>query len=304
MNGTIHVESEYGRGSVFSFKLPQKVVDKTPSMSVKDPSGVLAIGLFQNIYLSDGFTWDAAKLGVSVMNLALDADLPVACETFRKRNPSRKLFVFIEQELLTEEKKEYFRKNPDICAVVVAGFFDRVESDLSNLLVVKKPLSAMNVAMILNHEKVHYTVTEEHADEISFTAPEAKVLIVDDNSVNLTVTEGLIEPLKMKTEAALSGKEAIRKIEETHFDLILMDHMMPEMDGVEAMKKIKHAASDLGKSIIIIALTANAVSGAREMFIKEGFDGFIAKPINIADFERVMLRELPEFNTGKGGDRA
>ena len=71
-----------------------------------------------------------------------------------------------------------------------------------------------------------------------------------------------------------------------------MDHMMPEMDGVEAMKQIKAASSDLGRDIIVVALTANAVSGAREMFIKEGFDGFIAKPINTSDFERVMTRVL------------
>ena len=290
MNGTIHVESEYGRGSVFSFKLPQKVVDKTPSMSVKNPSGVLAIGLFQNIYLSDGFTWDAAKLGVSVMNLALDADLPVACETFRKRNPDRKLFVFIEQELLTEEKKEYFRKNPDICAVVVAGFFDRVESDISNLLIVKKPLSAMNLAMILNHEKVHFASSEERADEITFTAPDAKVLIVDDNSVNLTVSEGLLEPLKMKTEAALSGKEAIRKIEETHFDLILMDHMMPEMDGVETTRIIRRMYPDYD-NVPIIALTANAVNGVKEMFLSEGMNDFVAKPIEL----RVLVSKIRQW---------
>ena len=290
MNGTIHVESEYGRGSVFSFKLPQKVVDKTPSMSVKDPSGVLAIGLFENIYLSDGFTWDAAKLGVSVMNLALDADLPMACDTFRKRNPGRKLFVFIEQELLTEEKKTYFRNNPDICAVVVAGFFDKIESDISNLLVVKKPLSAMNMAMILNHEKVRYSVTQEHADEISFTAPEAKVLIVDDNSVNLTVSEGLLEPLKMKTSTAISGKEAIRKIEETHFDLILMDHMMPEMDGVETTRIIRRMYPDYD-NVPIIALTANAVNGVKEMFLSEGMNDFVAKPIEL----RVLVSKIRQW---------
>ena len=290
MNGTIHVESEYGRGSVFSFKLPQKVVDKTPSMSVKDPSGVLAIGLFENIYLSDGFTWDAAKLGVSVMNLALDADLPMACDTFRKRNPGRKLFVFVEQELLNEEKKAYFRNNPDICAVVVAGFFDKIESDLSNLLVVKKPISAMNMAMILNHEKVHYTVTEEHADEVSFTAPDAKVLIVDDNSVNLTVSEGLLEPLKMKTSTAISGKEAIRKIEETHFDLILMDHMMPEMDGVETTRIIRRMYPDYD-NVPIIALTANAVNGVKEMFLSEGMNDFVAKPIEL----RVLVSKIRQW---------
>jgi ligand-binding sensor protein/CheY-like chemotaxis protein/HPt (histidine-containing phosphotransfer) domain-containing protein len=300
MNGTIHVESEYGRGSVFSFKLPQKVVDKTPSMSVKNPSGVLAIGLFENIYLSDGFTWDAAKLGVSVMNLALDADLPMACDTFRKRNPGRKLFVFIEQELLTEEKKAYFRNNPDICAVAVVGFFDRIESDLSNLLVVKKPLSAMNMAMILNHEKVNYTVTEEHADEVTFTAPDAKVLIVDDNSVNLTVSEGLLEPLKMKTETAISGKEAIRKIEETHFDLILMDHMMPEMDGVETTRIIRRMYPDYD-NVPIIALTANAVNGVKEMFLSEGMNDFVAKPIELRVLVSKIRQWLPPGLIVKGG---
>jgi CheY-like chemotaxis protein len=69
--------------------------------------------------------------------------------------------------------------------------------------------------------------------------------------------------------------------------------MMPEMDGVEAMKLLKAAASEYGRTIPVVALTANAVSGAREMFIREGFDGFIAKPINTSDFERVMLHVLP-----------
>lgn len=78
---------------------------------------------------------------------------------------------------------------------------------------------------------------------------------------------------------------------------------MPEMDGVEAMKKIKAVAVDTHKEAVVVALTANAVSGAREMFINEGFDGFIAKPINIADFERVVQRVLPEANV-RGGNKA
>ena len=73
-----------------------------------------------------------------------------------------------------------------------------------------------------------------------------------------------------------------------------MDHMMPEMDGVEAMKRIRQVADESGRKPIIIALTANALSGAREMFMKEGFDGFIAKPIDIGEFEHVMKRVLPE----------
>ena len=290
MDGTIHVESEYGKGSVFSFKLPQKVIDDSPSMKVDNPSGAVAIGLFQNNYLSDGFAWDAAKLGVSVVNLALDADLSAACETLQKRDTSRKLFVFIEQELFTESLKEFFRTHQSVTAVVVAGFFSKVDADLPNLLVVKKPLSAMNMAMILNHRKVIVTGPADKEDEILFTAPEANVLIVDDNSVNLTVAEGLLEPLRMKTTTALSGKEAIRRIEETHFDLILMDHMMPEMDGVETTRIIRRMYPDY-KNVPIVALTANAVGGVREMFLAEGMNDFVAKPIEL----RVLISKVKQW---------
>ena len=126
-----------------------------------------------------------------------------------------------------------------------------------------------------------------------------KALVVDDEPMNLVVATSLFREYEMILDTADSGKEAVRKFKDNDYDLIFMDHMMPEMDGVEAMKKIREAASDLGKTAIVVALTANAVSGAREMFIREGFDGFIAKPINIADFERVMLRVLPESMTGR-----
>ena len=106
----------------------------------------------------------------------------------------------------------------------------------------------------------------------------------------------------MIIDTAGSGREAIKKFRSEEYDVVFMDHMMPEMDGVEAMKQIKAAAADLDRKVKIVALTANAVSGAREMFIQEGFDGFIAKPINTADFERVMLRVLPESVKGRGGE--
>ena len=120
-----------------------------------------------------------------------------------------------------------------------------------------------------------------------------KALIVDDEPMNLVVATSLFREYDMIIETAPSGREAIKKYRDNDYDVIFMDHMMPEMDGVEAMKQIKARASDLDREVIVIALTANAVSGAREMFIREGFDGFIAKPINTADFERTMLKILP-----------
>ena len=105
----------------------------------------------------------------------------------------------------------------------------------------------------------------------------------------------------MDIDTASGGREAIRKFRSQDYDVIFMDHMMPEMDGVEAMREIRKTASGHKKEVIIIALTANVVSGAKEMFIREGFDGFIAKPINLADFERVMLRELRGPANGRKG---
>jgi CheY-like chemotaxis protein len=128
--------------------------------------------------------------------------------------------------------------------------------------------------------------------------------VVDDEPMNLVVASCLFRDYEMVVDTADSGKDAIRKFRDNDYDIVFMDHMMPEMDGVEAMKRIKEAAGDMGKTAAIVALTANAVSGAREMFIKVGFDGFIAKPINTADFERVMLRVLNGEGAGRGGDRS
>ena len=130
-----------------------------------------------------------------------------------------------------------------------------------------------------------------------------KALIVDDEPMNLVVASSLFREYGMIIDTAGSGKESIKKYRADDYDIIFMDHMMPEMDGVEAMKQIKDAARDLGRSAAVVALTANAVSGAREMFIQEGFDGFIAKPINISDFERVVSRVLSGGNAGRGGEK-
>ena len=121
--------------------------------------------------------------------------------------------------------------------------------------------------------------------------------------MNLVVATSLFREYRMVVDTAGSGAEAIKKYRDNDYDIVFMDHMMPEMDGVEAMKQIKALGRDLKKDAIVVALTANAVSGAREMFIKEGFDGFIAKPINISDFERVALRVLSGKVADRGGEK-
>jgi len=126
----------------------------------------------------------------------------------------------------------------------------------------------------------------------SLSAPDAKVLVVDDNEFNIKVAEGLISLFKISVHKAYSGKEAIDMVQKNDYDIVFMDHMMPEMDGVEATGIIRKLGGNY-KHLPIIALTANAVQGAREMFLSNGFDGFISKPIDIQELYRILKEWLP-----------
>lgn len=130
-------------------------------------------------------------------------------------------------------------------------------------------------------------------DLISFTAPEAKVLVVDDNEVNLLVAQGYLAKYKCSVETCMNGAEAIKKAECENFDIIFMDHMMPVMDGEEATKIIRDEEKKGGAQNCIIALTANAVDGAREKFLASGFDDFLSKPIEAQKLDHIMRTRLP-----------
>ena len=146
------------------------------------------------------------------------------------------------------------------------------------------------MAGIFHGEDVYSGFSQIEADDFDFTAPEAEILVVDDNSVNLTVVQGLLNPLDMKIETALSGKEAVNMITNKKYDIIFMDHMMPEMDGVETTRVIRRMLGENGQ-VPIIALTANAVDGTRELFINEGMDDFVTKPIEL----RIIISKLKKW---------
>jgi CheY-like chemotaxis protein len=123
---------------------------------------------------------------------------------------------------------------------------------------------------------------------VRFTAPNARILIVDDMPTNLSVAKGLLSLYKVQIDTATGGKEAIALVEQNRYDLVFMDHMMPEMDGVEAVKIIRTLPGNVGAHIPVIALTANAVSGMKEMSPDKGFDDYLAKPIEISKLDKIM----------------
>ncbi|MDR0466474.1 MAG: response regulator [Deltaproteobacteria bacterium] len=127
---------------------------------------------------------------------------------------------------------------------------------------------------------------------ITFTAPEAAVLLVDDISINLMVAEGLLAPYKMRVFTCLDGRAAVALVQEHSFDLVFMDHMMPEMDGIEATRAIR-ALGGAFADLPVVALTANVVSGMREVFLENGMSDLLAKPIETTRLDALLRKWIP-----------
>lgn len=127
----------------------------------------------------------------------------------------------------------------------------------------------------------------------TFTAPNARVLVVDDADVNLLVFANLLKKTKIKIDTASSGLEMLQMVRMNHYNMIFLDHRMPGMDGIEAFHNMKKMTDGLNYNTPVVALTANAVLGARQLYIDEGFSDYISKPVDTVRLEQVLLEYLP-----------
>lgn len=160
------------------------------------------------------------------------------------------------------------------------------------VLLPQKVADSTKIGVFVQGENI--SRTEEKIFQPAFSAPEAKVLAVDDNVVNLKVLKGLLGIYGIQAETALSGLECLEILKAETYDLILMDYMMPGMDGIETLHLIRNLENESAKTVPVVAVTADAVKGAREMFLAEGFQEYIAKPINRKHIESVLLKNLSQ----------
>ena len=142
-------------------------------------------------------------------------------------------------------------------------------------------------------EKYAYSREKHKKYRTTFVAPNARILVVDDNAMNISVVEGLLKSTQIQVDKASGGLEALEKCENTYYDLILMDHMMPNIDGIETLHRLK-AIDGPNVDTPVIVLTANAVAGAKEMYENEGFIDYMSKPIQGKPLEEKILQYLPE----------
>ncbi|MBO5293324.1 MAG: response regulator [Lachnospiraceae bacterium] len=296
MGGFVSVKSVPEKGSELQVVIPQKVFDEHPIISVRDSEKIYIasyIDMEKYDYMSvrEGYQnmiqHMVEQLGLSYRSCQNLAEL--------KRRIEKENFthVFISWEEYCEDQ-QYFEELSYRFKVILVHDRESEECTAGAMFHIYKPFYVLSIASVLNGENVVQSMDGSHYQNRRFVAPQASVLVVDDNVMNLRVVEGLLRPYRIKVFVAGSGREALQKIESMEFDFVFMDHMMPEMDGVETLHRIRKKPGRYFQEVPVIALTANAIGGAREMFLSEGFADFVAKPIEISVLERVLRRHIPE----------
>ncbi len=173
----------------------------------------------------------------------------------------------------------------------------RVESEYGkgSTFFVSIPQEVVSFGPVGNLESAyHNEVSSRKKYHEAFHAPEARILVVDDNTMNLAVVKGLLKRTEIVIDTATSGMECLRMTRGSKYHLIFMDHMMPEMDGIQTFHHLREEKDNPNSDTKVIALTANAIAGSREEYLREGFIDYISKPVDAAELEIVLMSYLPE----------
>lgn len=180
------------------------------------------------------------------------------------------------------------------------------EYGVGSTFTISLPQGIMSDSPIGNFQEKYQSMMKKnmHHYQESFVAPDARILVVDDTSMNLLVISQLLKKTRMQVDTCLSGKECLYMIQKEHYDVILLDHMMPGMDGIETFRAFKDMYNHKCQDTPVIALTANAIVGVREMYMREGFTDYLSKPVEAGELENMIRKYIPsdkiQIVTGKG----
>ena len=296
MGGFITVKSELDKGSEFRVVIPQKIYDETPIVDVQEKTEISAA-----VYINmEQFNYGSVRDEYGNIIQHMVEQLEVKCHVCRnlaelKRWQKRENYNQIFISLLEYQEDPIYFDNlaRTINVHMIIDHYDDSKVQNKNISKIYKPFFILSIVTALKNslsdEKNKRVDLENH----QLFAPDAHILVVDDNRMNIRVVEGLMREFGVKVSYALSGQEGIDMLQSKQYDLVLLDHMMPGMDGVETFHHIRRKQELYFKEIPIIALTANAIAGAREMFIKEGFTDFISKPVESSVLQRTLKRHIP-----------
>ena len=292
MGGFLSIESEPGKGTTVRASIPQKVEDPAPCYSVVENEECLIAGFLGFMNMGDPRVREfyIRMIAHIVTGLGVTFQRVQSIEELQKIIGAYKItHLFVGPGEYNEYKEYIDSLASDVKVAVIADKGSNLRAEYG-ITVIPKPFYGIQIANFLSNFRLE---SEVHAGD-RMVCPGLRALVVDDEPMNLLVARGIFESYKMKVVTVTSGQEAIDICQKKDCDIVFMDHMMPGMDGVEAMKRIRSVSQKKSKDLCIVALTANAISSAKEMFLSEGFDGFVPKPIEIMELERVLRHVLPK----------
>ena len=290
MGGNMVIKSKEGKSSHIRVTLPQRVINSRPSMTLAGSDKYKIICYFNmEKYSRPEIGQYYQKLIDRVKNsFTLDIKQVHSLANVKESFDENVITHVIVSRWEYEMDPYYFDELAKKVFVVVLAEPNFCVPEGSRIIHVKKPLFIYHVIDVLKETSPGMTRQEIEGANIELEG--MKALVVDDDSMNISVAKGMLEAYGVNVHSALSGELAVEKCMIEDYDIIFMDIMMPKMDGIECMNRIRMIRKNSTVNIPIIAVTANAVSGAREKFIKEGFDDFIPKPIEMSVLSRVLKK--------------
>jgi len=313
MGGDISMESEYGKGSVFTAVIPQGIESEAPFAAVEEPEKKKVLVYERRINYAKSVCWTLENMSVPYIMVTDNDDF--ASALYREE-----WFYIFSGYGLYENIKPFMErpdtafcggKKPPLALMIEWG----TEAYIPDVRFVSIPVQSLSISNVLNGKADNKGYIKS-SGIIRFTFPSARLLVVDDIATNLKVVEGLLAPYRATVDTCLNGLQAVELVkraasENLEYDIVFMDHMMPEMDGIETTAVIRAwekeqqdengagfsagetKGDNMRRQIPIVALTANAVVGMREMFFKNGFNDFLSKPIDVSKLDEMLDRWIP-----------
>ncbi len=293
MGGIISVKSIYGEGTEFRVTIPQKVSVNNPIAYFEKRDYISVLYYEKEKKDTPDFIRDTYKKNFDIVIKRHKARKYI-CENIRdvKREVriSEYSHIIIGQEEYLEDKAYFDEISKTHKVFVLIERADRIQT-CETIRNIYKPLAVYQFVRIINGKEKETAVK---TPEVSFTAPKAKILVVDDNEVNLLVARGFMKRYGINIEMATRGIDAVEMVKKKKYDIIFMDHLMPGMDGIETAEEIRKIDNDYAKFIPVVALTANVAEDVKKMFMDKGFRGFMTKPIQSDVLSNILLKNLSE----------
>lgn len=286
MGGSIGVKSEYGKGSEFYFTIHQRITDNRKAAALPEGKEAVVIGRLRNERANE-----LLKELAGMLHLNFENDIMSVAET--------KAPVFCFTDVYGGFSQAEAQRLQELSATV-CGMVDPMAEAVfpEGMPVMNKPLYSDNFCRFIENRQKE---AEPKAEELYFT--DKRVLVVDDNELNRMIAVEMLKPTGLEIETAENGERALEMIQAQRYDMIFMDHQMPVMDGVEAVRAIRQLEGEYFREVPVIALTANTGAEQQEQYAKAGMNGYLSKPFELEDIYRLLTKWLSGSGNRSGNLR-